>query len=280
MTDSDLAPATSSGYTPVAIEAFQAAVQLVEDMIKKVRDKLTELINNVNTLMQKAVDEVNDSFFGNFVELFTGDLEENLANIKTMTEQVRDKISEILTKAAEAVAGAVPVASLFSHGFQINDQVTRPLSGMHGDMTGSGEVDSWHGPTKDTYEKRVKDQQDAVTNATAKVKKLVEYLGEAGNGNMSYMSSLGERMAQIYGSIVTACVDLAAIAVGALPQGIALLAHFSEVIGTAAAEIIGYASQLAARITQVLDQILQLEAEKADLTGLTKDGMWPAPVSG
>src|SRR3712207_8257324 len=49
--------------------------------------------------------------------------------------------------------------------------------------------DFWRGPAKDTYEKRVQDQQDAVANATAKTKKLVEYLGEAGAGNMAYMRS-------------------------------------------------------------------------------------------
>jgi hypothetical protein len=226
------------------------------------------------------VDKVNDSIFGSFVELFTGDIEENLKTIKGMTEQVRDKVSEILTKAAEAVAGAVPVASLFSRGFELNDQVTRPLSGMYGEMTGSGEIDFWRGPAKLTYEKRVEDQQDAVNNATAKVKKLVEYLGQAGAGNMAYMASLGERLGEIYGSIVTAVVDLAATASGALTQAIALLAHFSEVIGTVAGQLVGYVSQLGARITEVLDQIMQLEAEKADLTGLTPDGMWPSPVSG
>jgi phage-related protein len=272
-------PATSSSYTPVAIEAFQKAVALVEELIKKIRDELTKLINGVNSFMQAAVDKVNDSIVGSIVEVFTGDIEENLKTIKGMTEQVRDKVSEILTKAAEAVAGAVPVASLFSRGFEINDQVTRPLSGMYGEMTGSGDIDFWRGPAKLTYEKRVEDQQDAVTNATAKVKKLVEYLGQAGAGNMAYMASLGERLGEIYGSIVTAVVDLAATASGALTQAIALLAHFSEVIGTVAGQLVGYVSQLGARITEVLDQIMQLEAEKADLTGLTPDGRWPSPVS-
>ena len=278
MTDPSV-PATSSSYTPIAIEAFQKAVASVEELIKKIRDELTKLINGVNVFMQAAVDKVNDSIFGSIVEVFTGDIEQNLKTLKGMTEQVRDKVSEILTKAAEAVAGAVPVASLFSRGFEINDQVTRPLSGMYGEMTGSGDIDFWRGPAKLTYEKRVEDQQDAVTNATAKVKKLVEYLGQAGAGNMAYMASLGERLGEIYGSIVTAVVDLAATASGALTQAIALLAHFSEVIGTVAAQLVGYASQLGARITEVLDQIMQLEAEKADLTGLTPDGMWPSPVS-
>jgi phage-related protein len=279
LTDIPPAPATSSSYTPVAIEVFHKAVQLVEELIKKIRDELTKLINGVNLFMQAAVDKVNDSILGGVVEFFTGDIEANLKKIRQMTEQVRDKVSEILTKAAESVAGAVPVASLFSRGFDINNQVTRPLSGMYGEMTGSDEIDFWRGPAKNTYEKRVQDQQDGVTNATAKVKKLVEYLGEAGAGNMAYMASLGERLGEIYGSIVTACVDLAATAAGALTQAMALLAHFSEVIGTAAGQIVGYISQLGARITEVLNQILQLEAEKADLTGLTADGMWPSPVS-
>jgi hypothetical protein len=272
-------PATSSSYTPVAIEAFHKAVALVEELIKKIRDELTNLINGVNAFMQATVDKVADSIFGSVVERFTGDIENNLEAIKGMTEQVRDKVSEILTKAAEAVAGAVPVASLFSRGFELNNQVTRPLSGMYGEMTGSGDIDFWRGPAKLTYDKRAKDQQDAILNATAKVKKLVEYLGQAGAGNMAYMASLGERLGEIYGSIVTAVVDLTAIAAGALTQAFALLAHFSEVIGTVTAELVGYASQLGARITGVLDQIMQLEAEKADLTGLKPDGMWPSPVS-
>jgi hypothetical protein len=273
------ATATSSSYTPVAIEAFQKAVKLVEELITKIRDELVKLINGVNAFMQAAVDAVNDSIVGSVVEFFTGDLEDNLKKIKEMTEAVRDKISEILTKAAEAVAGSVPVASLFSRGFEIGDQVTRPLTGMFGEMTGSDEIDFWRGPAKDTYEKRVQDQQDAVNNASAKVKKLVEFLGDAGAGNMAYMSSLGERLGEIYGSLVTAAVDLAATASGALTQAIALLAHFSEVIGTAASQIVGYVSTLGARITEVLNQILALESEKADLTGLTADGMWPSPVS-
>ncbi|GAA2511495.1 hypothetical protein [Winogradskya humida] len=279
MPDNPTPPATSSSYTPVAIEAFRKAVELVQELITKIRDELVKLINGVNAFMQSAVDAVNDSILGGVINFFTGDLEDNLKTIKAATEQVRDKISEILTKASEAVAGAVPVASLISHGFDINDKVTRPLTGMYGDMTGSGEIDFWRGPAKDTYEKRVQDQQDAVTNATAKLKKLVEYLGQAGAGNMAYMASLGERLGEIYGSIVTAVIDLGATAAGALTQAVALLAHFSEVIGTVATQIVGYAATLGARITEVLDQILQLEAEKADLTGLTSDGMWPSPVS-
>jgi hypothetical protein len=279
LTDIPSVPATSSSYAPVAMEAFQKAVRLVEELVRKIGDELVKLVDGVNVFMRTAVDEVNDSIVGRVLEFFTGDIEADLQKLRQLTEQIRDKITEILTKAAESVAGAVPVISLFYRGFEINDRVTRPLTAMFGEMTGSDEIDFWRGPAKDTYEKRVQDQQDAVVNATAKVKKLVEYLGQAGAGNMAYMAGLGERLGEIYGSIVTASIDLAATASGALTQAIALLAHFSEVIGTAAGEVIGYSAQLGARITEVLDQILQLEAEKADLTGLTASGMWPSPVS-
>ncbi|MFI5496040.1 hypothetical protein [Actinoplanes sp. NPDC051859] len=272
-------PTPSSEYIPLAIETFQRAVKAVEELVRKIRDELEKLINGVNAFMQRTVDELNDSFFGKVVELVTGDLDEKLAKIKSLTEQVSAKISEILTKAADSLAGAVPVASLFTRGFEINNKVTRPMSGMFGEMTGSDEIDFWRGPAKNTYEKRVQDQQDAVSNATAKVKKLVEYLGEAGAGNMAYMASLGERLAAVYGSLMTACVDIVAASSGAVTQVVSLLEHFSEVIGTITEQVLGYIAQLGARISEVLNQILQLEAEKADLTGLTPDGMWPSPVS-
>ncbi|MEN3613632.1 hypothetical protein AAH979_29300 [Plantactinospora sp. ZYX-F-223] len=272
-------PGTDSSYTPISVRAFDGAVKLVEQLIAKIRTELNNLINRINAFMQKVQKELEDSWVDSFFEFFNKDISEGLGEIRKRLEQIKTKVQELLGKAEKSVAGSIPVASLFSRAFDLGDKVNRPLTGMHGDMTGSGEIDFWRGPTKVTYEKRRADQQEAVTNASGKVEALAGYLGDAATGNMTYMSSLGERMGEVYGSLVTTCVDLAAAGAGAITQVMDALAHFSETIGTVVNQVIGYITSLGSRIAEVLNQILALETEKSDLTGLTADGKWPAPVA-
>ncbi|MBF9133516.1 hypothetical protein I0C86_31955 [Plantactinospora sp. S1510] len=272
-------PGSSSSYTPLSVQAFDNAVKLVEQLIAKTRTELNNLINRINTFLQKVQKELEDSWVDSFFEFFNQDISEGLGEIVKRLEQVKTKIGELLGKAEKSVAGSIPVASLFSRAFDLGDKVNRPLTGMHGDMTGSGEIDFWRGPTKNTYEKRRQDQQDAVSNASAKVESLATYLGDAATGNMTYMSSLGARMGEVYGALTTCCIDLAAAGAGAITQVMDALAHFSELIGTAVNQVIGYITSLGTRIAEVLNQILALETEKSDLTGLTADGKWPAPVA-
>lgn len=272
-------PGGGSAYTPISVKAFDNAVMLVEQLIAKIRTELNNLIDRVNTFLANVQQELEDSWIDSFFEFFNNDISEGVGDIRRLLEQGKSKISELLEKAEKSVAGSVPVASLFSRAFDLGDKVNRPLTGMYGEMTGSGEIDFWRGPAKITYEKRVQDQQDAVNNASDKVETLALYLGDAATANMTYMADLGERMGEVYGTITTTCVDLVAAGAGAITQFMDALAHFSEVIGTAVSQVIGYITALAARIADVLNQILALETEKSDLTGLTPDGKWPTPVS-
>jgi uncharacterized protein YjbJ (UPF0337 family) len=273
-------PGSDSSYTPISIRAFDNAVKLVEQLIAKIRTELNNLINRINAFITNVQNELEDSIIDSIFEFFNNDIGDRLDEIQKRLEQAKSKVSEMLGKAQKSVAGSIPVASLFSRAFEMGDRVTRPLTGMYGDMTGSGEIDFWRGPAKETYEKRVGDQQDAVTNAAAKVKSLATYLGDAATGNMTYMSDLGARMGEVYQAVTTTCIDLAAAGAGAITQVMDALAHFSELVGTVVNQIIGYITALGTRIAGVLNQILALETEKSDLTGLTTDGKWPSPVAG
>jgi hypothetical protein len=96
---------------------------------------------------------------------------------------------------------------------------------------------------------------------------------------MTYMANLGDRMAAILKAIITTGLDVLALEAGALTQVIAALGHLSELIGTAVEQSISYVTTLGTRIAEVLNQILALETENSDLTGLTPDGRWPSPVA-
>jgi phage-related protein len=273
-------PGGSSAYTPISVRAFDNAVRLVEQLITKVRTEFNNLVGRINAFFDNLRREFEDSNFLEVIfEAIWDDIKQGIEGIRRLMELARTKIDELLEKAQKSVAGSIPVASLFSRGFELGDSVNRPLTGMYGDMTGSGDIDFWRGPAKLTYEKRVGDQQQAVSNASSKVQSLAAYLGDAATANMTYMANLGERMGEVYGNLVTTCVDLAAAGIGAITQVMDALAHFSELIGTVVSQVVGYITALGARIAEVLNQILALETEKSDLTGLTADGKWPAPVS-
>ncbi|MEV1287959.1 hypothetical protein [Micromonospora sp. NPDC049679] len=272
-------PGGGSAYTPISIEGFDRAVSLVEQFIAKIRTELDNLISRVNTFISNAQKELEDSWIDSLFEFFNNDISEGLDEIRQLLERATNKISELLEKAEKSVAGSIAVGSLFSRALDLGDKINRPLTGMYGEMTGSGEIDFWRGPAKITYEKRVGDQQNALTNASDKVESLASFLGDAATANMTYMADLGARMGEVYGAVATTCVDLAAASAGAITQVMEALAHISEVIGTAVSQVIGYITALGARIAEVLNQILALETSKSDLTGLTPDGTWPAPVS-
>lgn len=273
-------PGGSSAYTPISVRAFDNAVTLVEQLVAKVRTEFNNLVNRINAFFDNVRREFEDSnLLKKIFEAVWDDIKDGIDQIRRLMDLARTKINELLEKAEKSVAGSIPVASLFSRAFDLGDRVNRPLTGMYGDMTGSGEIDFWRGPAKITYEKRVADQQQAVTNASDKVESLALYLGDAATANMTYMASLGQRMGEVYGALVTTCVDLAAAGIGAITQVMDALAHFSELIGTAVSNVVGYITALGARIAEVLNQILALETGKSDLTGLTPSGKWPAPVA-
>jgi phage-related minor tail protein len=272
-------PGNGSAYTPISVRAFDNAVQLIEQLIAKLRTELNNLIDRINAFITNVQQELEDSWLDSAFEFFTDDISDALSGIRRLLEVAKSKVGELLEKAEKSVAGSIPVASLFSRAFDLGDRVNRPLTGMYGDMTGSGEIDFWRGPAKITYEKRVGDQQQAVTNASDNVESLATYLGDAATANMTYMADLGARMGEVYGAITTTCVDLVAAGAGAITQVMDALGHFSEVIGTVVNQIVGYITALGARIAEVLNQIVALETEKSDLTGLTPQGRWPAPVA-
>jgi len=267
------------GHHPLSVDKFEEAVRLVETFITKIRTKFDELIRLINQFVQSAWDELARSVFSRFIELFTHNVREGLEKIRRHVEEVRSHVTQLLDHAQASIAGSVPVASLFTRAYDLVHKVNRPLTGLHGEMAGSGEIDFWRGPAKETYEKRVATQQQAVLSASEKVEALATFLGAAAAANTAYMARLAERLGQVYGAVVTAFVDVGAIGVGAITQLMDLLAHFSETIGTAVAEVVGYIATLGARVSEVLAQILALETTRSDLTGLTRDGHWPAPVS-
>jgi hypothetical protein len=145
-------------------------------------------------------------------------------------------------------------------------------------MTGSGKIDSWRGPAKLTYEKRVLDQIDAVTSTVGKVKATSGWLADVAEANTAYMVELGERAAEVVGALVAVVIDGAETASGAVTQIVITLQHLSEFIGTAVTQVLQYVLNLANRLAEVLKLINTLAVEYGDHTGLP-GGKWPAPVN-
>jgi hypothetical protein len=270
---------TDTTFAPAIMGAFRAGTQVLEDGLGKIQTEWDNMIRRIQDLIARVQQELDKShWWDKLAEWFTDDIKDAVAKINKLVEEVRRKVDTILEAVRKAIHGSFPVLSLFDVGLNWGTKVDIPLSDMSPDMTGSGKIDSWRGPAKLTYEKRVQDQIDAVDNSVEKVKSTANWLARVAQANTAYMVELGDRIAEVVGALVAVVVDTAETASGALTQVIEALGHSSEFVGTVVVQETQYLSNLANRLAEVVTQITELATEYGDHRGLP-GGKWPSPVN-
>jgi phage-related protein len=266
-------------FAPEIMGLFRAGSSALQQGLAGIKKAWDDLINRINALLAAVQHELNsDSIWSSISEWFTSKIEDAVKKIQEVVEQIRQKVDQVLTAVQKAVNGSIPVGSLFEVGLDWGTKVNTPLSDMSPDMTGSGKIDSWRGPAKLTYEKRVEDQIDAVDNTVDKVKATSSWLADVAQANTAYMVSLGERASDVVGALVAVVIDGTETASGAITQVVITLQHCSELIGTAVTQIQDYLLNLANRLADVVKQITTLADEYGDHRGLPQ-GHWPQPVN-
>lgn len=272
-------PGHQTEFAPLIMSNFRNGVSALEEGLAGVRHEWQSLVNRVSDLLARVEHELNDdSIWATISEWWTEKIAEAVRKVHRMVEQIGAKISQLLDAVQQAVSGAVPIGSLFEVGFNWATAVNPLLSDLGPDMTGSGKIDSWHGPAKVTYEKRVQDQIDAVESTVSKVKVTSAWLADVAQANTAYIVQIGERAAEVLGALAAVVVDGAETAGGAVTQIVITLQHLSELIGTAVTQVLQYVLNLANRLAEVLKQLNTLAGEYGDHTGLP-GGKWPQSVN-
>ncbi|MGK5440417.1 hypothetical protein ACSNN7_01095 [Micromonospora sp. URMC 105] len=254
-------------------------MKTLERALGDIQREWQSLIDRINSLLARVQHELNnDSIWATLSEWWTEEITDAIKRVRKLVQEIGTKVGQIIGALQKAVDGSVPVGSLFETGLGWATQVNPLLSGLGPDMTGSGKIDSWRGPAKATYEKRVLDQIAAVNSTTEKVKATSAWLADVAEANTAYMVQLGERAAEVVGALTVVAIDGTATAAGAVTQLPLTLQDFSEFIGTAVTETLQYGLNLSNRLAEVLKQITTLAAEYGDHTGLP-GGKWPQPVN-
>jgi uncharacterized protein YoxC len=272
---------SDSEFAPNIMGSFRRGVDLVEKGLEGIRREWDALLGRINALLKRIEQHLNnDSIWATISEWWTEKIADAVKKLHEVVEEIRQKVGKILESVQKAVAGSVPVASLFEVGLNYATKVNTPLSEIGNDMTGSGNIDAWRGPTKETYEKRVRDQIDAVNASVGKVKATSKWLADVAAANTGYMVELGERAAEIVGALATTLIDATETSAGVITQAVITLQHLSELIGTAVTQTLQYALNLAKRLGEVMVQITELAGEYGDHSGNLSGGRWPQSVAG
>jgi hypothetical protein len=272
-------PGQDSPFAPLILSSYRQGVSLLEQGLKNLRREWQALLGRLNALLKRVEHELdNDGFWATISEWFTDDIADAVKKVHKLVEAISKKVDQLLEAVQKAVDGSVPIGSLFEVGLDWATKVNTPLSDLGPDMTGSGKIDSWRGPAKLTYEKRVQDQIGAVDSTVGKVKATSGWLADVAAANTAYIVQLGERATEVIGALAAAVIDGTETASGVVTQVVITLQHLSEFIGTAITQILQYALNLATRLAEVLKQITALAGEYGDHTGLPQ-GKWPQPVN-
>lgn len=258
---------------------FRQSKDLLSKVVEQIRKEWDAMVARINELLTRLEHELNnDSIWSTISEWWTDKIKDAVEKIHTLVKEIGGKVSEILASLDKVVAGSIPVLSLFDVGLDWAVKVNTPLSELGPDMTGSGAVDAWRGPAKETYEKRVRDQIDAVEATTGKVKTVATWLAEVAAANTAYMVSMADRAAEVVGALVALVIDATETAAGAVTQIVITLQHTSELIGEIVKQTLQYLANLANRMAEVVKQITTVAGEYGDHTGLP-GGKWPQPVN-
>jgi hypothetical protein len=274
-------PPSDSDFAGNIMGSFRNGVALVEKGLEGIRNEWNALLDRINALLAKIEHQLNsDSIWATISEWWTEKIAHAVERIHQIVGEIQQRVSKILETVQTAFDGSVPVASLFEVGLNYATKVNTPLSEIGNDMTGSGNIDAWRGPTKDTYEKRVRDQIDAVNASVDKVKATSKWLADVAAANTGYMVELGERAAEIVGALAATLADATETTAGVITQVPITLQHLSELIGTAITQTLEYALNLARRLGEVMVQITELAGEYGDHSGNLSGGKWPQSVAG
>lgn len=265
---------TEADQIPQIIILFRKGVDLLEQLVEQIRDAWNHLLKEVTAFLARASQEVQNSFWARVVEWWTDEIAHLLDEIRRRLEEIRSGVDRILTTLQQAISGAVPVGSLFERATVYVTTLNRELSDISGDMSGGVNLVYWRGPARDSYDKKLQDQVNAVLNTHEKVRNTGRWLAAVGKENMTYLAELGDRVAAITGPFVAAIANASQATAGNAPQALFSLHSLSEVIGQVAAETLQYAINLAKRIASVTDQILTLQDGISNNAGL-EDGKWP-----
>ncbi len=272
-------PGQDSEFAPMIMSGYRTGVAALEKGLDGIKREWQALIDRINALLARVEHELNnDSIWATISEWWTDKIADAVRAVHRLVEEIGTRVGQILDAVQKAVSGSVPVGALFQVGLDWATRVNPPLSELAPDMTPSGKIDSWRGPAKLTFEKRVQDQVDAVTSTVGKVKVTSGWLADVAQANTAYMVQLGERAAEVVGALVAVVVDGAETAAGAITQIVITLQHLSEFIGECVTQVLQYTVNLANRLAEVLKQITTLAGEYGDHTGLP-GGRWPQPVN-
>ncbi len=258
---------------------FRKGVELLRRAIDGIEREWNKLLDAINGLLRRAHRQIEESIWSSLIEWFTETLKDTIEKIQKILQEIDEKVHQVFAVAQEAVGKSVPVESLFRMGFRWGAEVGGPLSNIGGEMTGTGNIEYWRGPTKNAYEKEVKTQTDAVIATVGKVKETSNWLATVAASNTAYMVELGDRAAELAGQIAAVALDLAETAGGAITQAVVTLGHFSDFAGTAVTQITQYGLHLASRLAETVERINQLVNEIQDHNGLS-GRHWPQSVKG
>jgi phage-related protein len=273
------APVGDSEFAPEIMAAFRLAVSALEKALKELETAWNNLIDAVNQFLQRVQQWLDsNNLWAKAVEWFTDDVGKAVDWILALVEEIRPKITQWLEQLRKTIGGSIPVGSLFQVGLDWATKVNPQLSELGPDMTGSGKVDFWRGPAKITYEKRVKDQCDAVDGSVAKVKATSTWLADVARSNTDYMTQLAALVAQVVSSLVATVASISESAAGAVTQVPLALQDFGELIGTSIGTMIQHGVGLANRLSEVMGKIVELATEYGDHSGLP-GGKWPKAVN-
>ncbi|MFC6022395.1 hypothetical protein ACFP2T_40350 [Plantactinospora solaniradicis] len=268
----------STEFSPAIMGTFKKAMALVEKVLADIKEAWTKLINAINSLLQKAHNHLNnDSVLSSIVEWATDTIKDAIEAIQGLLVKLRDGVNKIITMLQEVVSKSVPVLSLFNAGLAWPTKVNAPLSTIGNDMGGSGNTAYWQGPTKEVYEKEVKTQTDAVTASVDKVKFTSNWLADVATANTTYMTELGDRVAEVVGPMTALAGEVAATAAGAITQAMFAIDKMAETIAAAVTQALQYQINIAKRLAEVVKQVTALANEVSDRTGIS-DGNWPQSV--
>ncbi|MFC0007725.1 hypothetical protein [Micromonospora siamensis] len=274
-------PPQSTEFAPNIMSAFRKGVDLVEDVLRRIREGWDKLVASVNSLLKRVEDELdNDSIWATISEWWTEKIASAVRKIHELMETIGKEVSNALQRLEYAFQGSVPIGSLFETGFQFTTGVLTPLSEIGNDMGGGHNLAYWQGPTKEVYTQEVERQTKAVDASVGKVKATSQWLADVATANTAYIVEVGEHYAAVAGAITSTAIDISETAAGAVTQAPFALQEFSSLIGTAVSEGMSYLLNLGKRLAEVIQSINTLANEIADHSGELNGGRWPQSVTG
>ncbi|MEO3745964.1 hypothetical protein [Plantactinospora sp. B5E13] len=249
-------------------------MELLVQLLEEIRAAWNRLVSEVNAFLIRARNEVQRSILARVVEWWTDEVARTLDEIRQTLEQVRVGVDKILSMLQEAVEKSGAVGLLFERAIVYVTWLNSELSDIPEEMDGGINLAYWGGPARIAYDKKLQDQVNAVTNTHNKVKDTGKWLASVGKENIAYLAELGDRVAAISGPFVAAIANSAQAGAGNAPQALFALHSLSEVIGQTVAEALEYGINLTRRLSEVLDQSIELAGSSEDNRGLD-GGEWP-----